>query len=92
MEDIDFKLWYTCTTTTKNEVGIALNKSLKDGVVDIKRQGDMIILVKLFVGDLVFNAINAYASQIGFNKRVKRQFWEELDALVSSVPSLISSL
>jgi hypothetical protein len=41
---------------------------------------------------LVFNAINAYASQIGLNKRVKRQFWEELDALISSVPSLISSL
>jgi hypothetical protein len=63
-----------------------LDKSLKDGVVDIKRQGDRIILVKLFVGDLVFNIISAYASQIGLNESVKMQFWEELDALVSSVP------
>jgi hypothetical protein len=63
-----------------------LDKSLKDGVVDIKRQGDMIILVKLFVGDLVFNVISAYASQIGINESVKMQFWEELDALISSVP------
>jgi hypothetical protein len=55
-------------------------------VVDIKRQGDRIILVKLLVGDLVFNVISAYASQIGLNKIVKRQFWEELDALVNSVP------
>jgi hypothetical protein len=46
----------------------------------------MIILVKLLVGDLVFNVINAYASQIGLNESVKMQFWEELDALVSSVP------
>jgi hypothetical protein len=54
-------------------------------VVDIKRQGDRIILVKLLVGDLVFNVISAYAPQIGLNESVKMQFWEELDALVSSV-------
>jgi hypothetical protein len=63
-----------------------LDKSLKNGVVDIKRQGDMIILVKLLVGDLIFNVISAYAPQIGLNESVKMQFWEELDALVSSVP------
>jgi hypothetical protein len=48
--------------------------------------GDRIILVKLLVGDLVFNVISAYASQIGLNESIKRQFWEQLDALVSSVP------
>jgi exonuclease III len=53
VEDNSFKLWYTDTTENKNEVDIVLNKSLKDGVVDIKRQGDRIILVKLLVGDLV---------------------------------------
>jgi hypothetical protein len=58
---------------------------LKDGVVDIKRQRDMIILVKLLAGDLVFNIISAYAPQTGLNKSVKMQFWKELDALVSSV-------
>jgi hypothetical protein len=63
-----------------------LDKSLKDGVVDIKRQGDRIILVKLRVGDLVFNVISAYAPQIGLNESVKMQFWEELNTLVSSVP------
>jgi hypothetical protein len=86
VEDTGFKLWYTCTTTNKNRVGIVLNKSLKDGVVDIKRQGDMIILVKLLVGDLVFNVISAYTPQIGLNESIKMQFLEQLDALVSSVP------
>jgi hypothetical protein len=85
VEETGFKLWYIGNTSTKNGVGIVLDKSLKDGVVDIKRQRDMIILVKLFVGDLVFNVISAYASQIGLNESVKMQFWEELDALVSSV-------
>jgi hypothetical protein len=32
--------WYTGTTSTKNDVSIALDKSLKDGMVDIKHQGD----------------------------------------------------
>jgi hypothetical protein len=86
VEYTGFKLWYTCTTANKNGVVIVLDKSLKDGVVDIKRQGDMIILVKLFVGDLVFNVISAYTPQIGLNESIKRQFWDQLDALVSSVP------
>jgi hypothetical protein len=50
-----------------------LDKSLKDGVVDIKRRGDRIILVKLLVVDLVFNVISAYAPQIGLNESIKRQ-------------------
>jgi exonuclease III len=86
VEDTGFKLWYTGNTSTKNDVGIVLDKSLKDGVVGIKRQGDRIILVMLLVGDLIFNVISAYAPQIGLNESVKMQFWEELDALVSSVP------
>jgi hypothetical protein len=86
VEDAGFKLWYTENTSTKNGVGIVLDKSLKDEVVDIKRQGDMIILVKLLVGHLVFNIISAYAPQIGLNESVKMQFREKLDALVSSVP------
>jgi exonuclease III len=54
VEDTGFKLWYTYTMTNKNGVGIMLDKSLKDGVVDIKRQGDMIILVKLLVMKIWF--------------------------------------
>jgi hypothetical protein len=74
VKDTGFKLWYTGTTANKNGVDIVLDKSLKDGVVDIKRQGDRIILVKLIVGDLVFNIISAYAPQIGLNESIKRQF------------------
>jgi exonuclease III len=33
VEDTGFKLWYTGNTSTKNGVGIVLDKSLKDGVV-----------------------------------------------------------
>jgi hypothetical protein len=74
VEDTGFKLWYTGTTSIKNGVDIVLDKSLKNGVVDIKHQVDRIILLKLFVRDLVFNVINTYAPQIGINESVKMQF------------------
>jgi exonuclease III len=86
VKDTDFKLWYIGNTSTKNGIDIVLDKSLKDGVVDIKRLVDMIILVKLLIGDLVFNVISSYTPQISLNESVKMQFWEELDTLVSSVP------
>jgi hypothetical protein len=86
VEDTGFKLWYTGNTSAKNGVGIVLDKRLKAGVVDMKRQGDRIILMKLLVGDLVFNVISAYAPKIGLNESVKMKFWEELDAIVSNVP------
>jgi hypothetical protein len=85
VEDTGFKLWYTGNTSTKNDISIVLDKSHKDGVVGINHQGDMIILVKLLVGDSIFNVISAYAPQIGLNESVKMQFWEELDVLISSV-------
>jgi hypothetical protein len=85
VEDTSFKLCYTGNTSSKNDVGIMLDKRLKDGVVGIKRQGDRIILVKLLIEDLVFNVINAYAPQIGLNESAKMHFKEELDALVSSM-------
>uniref|UniRef100_A0A8I7BBV9 Endonuclease/exonuclease/phosphatase domain-containing protein n=1 Tax=Hordeum vulgare subsp. vulgare TaxID=112509 RepID=A0A8I7BBV9_HORVV len=86
VEDTGFKLWYTGTTSNKNGVSILVNKSLRDGVVDVKRQGDRMILVKLVVGDLVLNLISAYAPQVGHNESTKREFWEGLEDLVRRVP------
>ena len=76
MEDTGFKLWYMGTDANRNGVGILINKSLKYGVVDIKRHGDQIILVKLVVGDLVLNVISVYALQVGHNENTKKEFWE----------------
>jgi hypothetical protein len=67
-------------------VGILIDRSFKDGVVDVKRQGDSIILVRLVVGDMTLNVISAYAPQVGLSESVKRQFWEDLDSMVNTVP------
>jgi hypothetical protein len=56
----------------KNGVEILINKSLKSGVVDVKRCGDRIILVKLVFGDLILNVISAYVLQVGHNENTLR--------------------
>ena len=71
----------------RNGVGVLIDKSLKNGVVGVRRQGDRIILVKLVVGDIVLNVINAYAPQVGLDESAKRQFWKDLDGLIRAVPS-----
>jgi hypothetical protein len=40
VEGTGFKLWYTGTTSGKNRVGILIDRTLKDGVVDVRRQDD----------------------------------------------------
>ena len=36
VDNIGFKLWYTGTTSNKN-IGVLIDKSLKDGVVEVRR-------------------------------------------------------
>jgi exonuclease III len=74
VEDTSFKLWYTGSTSGKNGVGILIDRSLKDGVVDVRRQGDRIILIRLVVGDSALNVISAYAPQVGLSESTKRWF------------------
>jgi exonuclease III len=85
VKDTGFKLWYTGIASGRNGVGILIDRSLKDGVVDVRRQGDQIVLVRLVVGDSALNAISAYAPQVCLSEGTKRQFWEDLDSMVSTV-------
>jgi len=87
VENTGFKLWYSGSAGTRNGVGVLIDKSLKDGVVDVRRKGDRIILVKLVVGKLVLNVVSAYAPQVGLDMSAKRHFWEDLEDVVRSVPS-----
>ena len=87
MDNTGFKLWYTGTVANRNGVGVLIDKSLKNGVVRVRRQEDRIILVKFVVGDMVLNVISVYAPQVGLDESAKRQFWEDLDGLIRAVPS-----
>jgi len=87
VDNTGFKLWYTGTVANRNGVGVLIDKSLKNSVVGVRRQGDRIILVKLVIGDMVLNVISVYAPQVGLDESAKRQFWEDLDGLIRAVPS-----
>ena len=87
VENTGFKLWYTGEVRNKNGVGILIDKNLQNNVVDVRRRGDRIILVKLVVGEAVLNVISAYAPQVGLSEEAKRKFWEDLDVMVRNVHS-----
>jgi hypothetical protein len=53
--------------------GVLIDKSLKNDVVDMRRQEARIILVKLVMSDLVLNIISVYASKEA-TVRVPRDF------------------
>ena len=77
MDNTGFKLWYTGTVANKNRVEVLIDKSLKNSVVGVRRQGDRIILVKLVIGDMVLNIISAYDTplpQVSLDESAKRQF------------------
>jgi hypothetical protein len=49
-----------------------LIKSLKNEDVTVRRKMDMIIMIKLVIGDLILNVFSAYAPQVGLSDDVKR--------------------
>ncbi|XP_055821985.1 uncharacterized protein LOC129890458 [Solanum dulcamara] len=44
--------------------------------------------IKLVVGRFTLNIIRAYAPQVDLDEEVKRHFWENLDEVVVSIPSI----
>ena len=67
-----YKLWYTGRDRNRKGVGIILDRQLVDEVVDIRRKGNRILLIKLILGDETVNVISTYAPQIGLDDASKR--------------------
>ncbi|XP_038695529.1 uncharacterized protein LOC119992818 [Tripterygium wilfordii] len=65
---------------------IVIDSELKDNVVEIKQTSDMILLAKLLLGEEIVNVISAYTPQIGLDENIKKQFWENLDAIIQGIP------
>ena len=67
-----FKLWYSGKVGNKNGVGIVVDKTLKDEVVEVRRVGDRLIRLKLVLGEVTLNVVSAYAPQVGLDDAIKR--------------------
>ncbi|XP_019248335.1 PREDICTED: craniofacial development protein 2-like [Nicotiana attenuata] len=70
----------------KNGVCILVDRDLRELVVEIRRVNDRLMSIKLVVGGFTINVISAYAPQVGLDQEVKKQFWEDLDYMVRSIP------
>ena len=55
---------------------------LKDKVVQVRRISDRLTSVKLVLEDDIINIISAYAPQVGWDEKVKIQFFETLANLL----------
>ncbi|XP_019246392.1 PREDICTED: uncharacterized protein LOC109226041 [Nicotiana attenuata] len=81
-----FKLWYSRGAAGKNEIGILVDRDLREMVVDVRRVNDRVMTIKLVVSGVTFNVISAYAPQVGLGEEVKRRFWDDLDEVVRGIP------
>ena len=55
-------------------------------VVEVRRKRDIIMLIKLVVAIEILNVICVYEPQIGLANDIKREFWEELEEVIQSIP------
>ncbi|KAL5137687.1 Craniofacial development protein 2 [Glycine soja] len=85
LDNLGFKLWYTGKIRSKNGVGIIVDKEWKKDVVDVRRVGDRIIVLKLVVGQDTFNVISGYAPQVGLAEHFKVKFWEDLEGVLQDI-------
>ena len=86
IESWGYQLWYTGRDRNHNGVGVIINKQLLEDVVEVRRKGDRILLVKLILSKEIFNVISVYAPQVGLDEYSKQQFWENLDEIVEGIP------
>ena len=82
IEPWGYKLWYTSRDRNHNGVGVIIDKQLIEDVVEVRRKGDKILLIKLIIGREIFNVISVCAPQVGLDGSSKRQFEEDLDEIV----------
>jgi len=60
IEPWGYKLWYTGRDRNRNEMGMIIDKQLLEEVVEVRRKGDKILLVKHILGREIFNVISVY--------------------------------
>ncbi|XP_019258340.1 PREDICTED: craniofacial development protein 2-like [Nicotiana attenuata] len=84
----EYKLWYSGVLKGKNGVGILVDRELRESVVEVRRVNGRLMSIKLVVRECTLNVVSAYAPQASLDEEVKRCFWEGLDKILRSIPSV----
>ena len=80
------KLFYNGADGRKNGIAIVVREELAESVLEVKRESDRLMTMKLEVKRFILNIVSAYAPQINNSMEEKNDFWEDLDGLIESVP------
>ncbi|XP_042863190.1 uncharacterized protein LOC122247719 [Penaeus japonicus] len=83
-----YQLFYYGTDNRRNGVGIILDPGLKKGILEVNRESDRLISIKIQLDNVVINIASAYAPQTGCDEGEKDEFWDKLGSVIQSVPSL----
>lgn len=81
-----YELWYRGIDKNRIGVRIIVELSLKDKVVEVKRVGDGIIVVRLVWGKETINVNSTYVLQIRLDVEAKPKFCEDMANLVQGIP------
>ncbi|GJS81995.1 cleavage/polyadenylation specificity factor, 25kDa subunit [Tanacetum coccineum] len=65
-----YKLWYSRSSTARNEVAVILASGLKDNVLQVYKSSNRIMAVTLVIDGETVNVISAYTPQVGLSEGV----------------------
>ncbi|GMP99055.1 hypothetical protein CsSME_00046690 [Camellia sinensis var. sinensis] len=86
-EDTGFKLYYSGKDRRMNGIEILIANGLVENVVAVIEKGDRIMLIKLIIGENIVNVVSAYAPPVGLDNQIKRDFGEQMDAILQEIPA-----
>ena len=82
-----YKLYYSgATIRGRNGVGIIVSEKMKQYVLEVRREGDRMMIVRVSYGEYQVNVVSAYAPQSGAPEECKEEFWEALESLIEELP------
>ena len=80
-----YKMYYAGEDGKKNGVGIILSPKMKCNVLEVTRESDRVIWMRLNVDGRAVNVISAYAPQVGCNSQEKADFWEQMEEVMQKI-------
>ena len=80
-----YKMYYAGEDGKKNGVGIILSPKMKCNVLEVTRESDRVIWMRLNVDGRAVNVISAYAPQVGCNSQEKEDFWEQMEEVMQKI-------
>ena len=82
-----YKLYYMGVDNRRNGVGIVLSPEMRERVIQVSRESDRFIWLKIDVGVATLNVVCVYAQQVGCTGEEKDEFWGPLCEVTRRIPN-----